>query len=745
MKQPVRITREYGGNRYGWAEIEPADPIIAGEVGSWTLTVVVGEHGIDDSGALAIARRDVSDWEIAQFDQPQESGYVTAETTGDAQLRLRYDQNCYVRPWRAAVIVEVYDGALAPGDKVWIVLGDTRSGAPGMRAQTFPETAYTFKVLVDAFGTGRYYEIEPSPVLTIRGGLPEQLEVVAPSTVHLQELFSLVIRALDRWGNPSPFYEETVVIQADGVQGLPIEVHFSSEDNGVLRLEGLRAGQTGQLQFLASDTEGRQAQSNALMVYGEGEFARLYWGDLHGQTGLTVGTGTIDEYLRFGRDVAALDFISWQGNDFQITSEGWEEITRYIRRYNEPGRFVTFLGYEWSGLTPAGGDHNFYFLGDSEPLHRSSHWLIEDKADEETDRYPISEVLSEWRDRKDVLAIPHVGGRYANLDFYDAHFMPVVEIHSHHGTFEWLAEEALRRGLRVGFIAGSDDHTCRPGLSYPTREASRGLASFDVKGGYAGVYAGELSREALLDAIFRRHTFATTGERIFLEVTTPEGAMMGDELQGDRAPQLNVKVSGTAPIFTIEIQRGLKTIYRWPVPDEVSTLPLNCRRLALIWRGVRVRGRKKKARWDGSLTIQDGLFREVKPFAFDHEDEGVTHLTTQSVTWRSTTSGDPDGLLIDLEGDNADLHFVTAPVSFTLSLPEIGNRVLSYAGGGVNLQVQVFWVPREGAPFDLSFSFRDPAPIQGEANPYWVRVTQYNGGVAWSSPIYFQCNMEAQS
>lgn len=472
----------------------------------------------------------------------------------------------------------------------------------------------------------------------------------------------------------------------------------------------------------------------------------LFWGDLHGQTSHTVGTGSLDEYLSFGRDAAALDFISWQGNDFQITDEDWTEVLEHIQRYHDPGRYVTFLGYEWSGLTPAGGDHNFYFLGDSEPLHRSSHWLIEDKSDENTDRYPLSEALNEWDGRKDALAVPHVGGRYANLNFYDARFMPAVEIHSHHGTFEWLAEEALSRELKIGIIAGSDDHTCRPGLSYPTNRGSRGLASFDVKGGYAGVYAAELSREALWDALRSRHTYATTGERIFLQVTTPEGAMMGDELRGDQAPQLDIDVGGTSPIFTLEIRRRLETIYRWPDLGEVSALPLDQRRLAVVWRGVRVRSRSKKTNWDGDLVIKKGTCLGVEPFAFDRRDEGVKRLSTQSVTWRSTTSGDPDGVLISLDGNDATvLRFASDPVSFAVSLGEIEDEVLTFDAGGVNLQVELSWIPKKANPLDLSFSFRDRSPVRGRVNPYWVRVTQRDGAMAWSSPIYFHCSHRSGS
>ena len=65
--------------------------------------------------------------------------------------------------------------------------------------------------------------------------------------------------------------------------------------------------------------------------------------------------------------------------------------------------FVTILGYEWSGNTPAGGDHNVYYFDESIPIHRSSHWHLEDKSDEENDRYPIKELYDELEIRMHLL------------------------------------------------------------------------------------------------------------------------------------------------------------------------------------------------------------------------------------------------------------------------------------------------------------------------------------------------------
>ena len=109
-----------------------------------------------------------------------------------------------------------------------------------------------------------------------------------------------------------------------------------------------------------------------------------------------------------------MDFAGHQGNDFQITEAIWNEIKHQANTQNIAGKFVAFVGWEWSGNTPSGGDHNVYYPGDDGPLYRSSHVLIEDKSDIETDCQHITDLYRALKG-KDALLIPHVGGRYANL------------------------------------------------------------------------------------------------------------------------------------------------------------------------------------------------------------------------------------------------------------------------------------------------------------------------------------------
>ena len=133
-----------------------------------------------------------------------------------------------------------------------------------------------------------------------------------------------------------------------------------------------------------------------------------------------------------------------------------DELKEQTRAFHEPGRFVPFLGYEWSGTTPMGGDHAIFFFDEDSAIHRCSHWLQTDLSDVDTDRDHITKLHAQLRGAG-ALSLPHVGGRPANLEFHDPELEPVIEIHSKHGMFEWMIEESIGRNMKVGFVGGSDD------------------------------------------------------------------------------------------------------------------------------------------------------------------------------------------------------------------------------------------------------------------------------------------------
>ena len=702
----------------GSEEIEPSGKVVAGSYGTWRLVYHVGEYGIDDGGSIRVAHRSVSDLESPQFTDPGESGYTTVTTSGDVRLEWMYSRRRHIRPFRGAVQVDVRDGSLYPGDTVNIVYGDTGMGSPGIRAQTFREVEHMFKVLVDPFGTGLFEEIESSPSFQIIGGEAERIEVAAPSGAGAGLPFDVVVRAVDKYGNRSDGYRGTV-----SFVGFNVEPYvFTEEDCGAHRFT-LPINEKGLQTINIVDDLGHSHESNPLMILMEEPKYKLYWGDMHGQTKQTVGTGTVDEYFSFLWDVAGLDFGGWQGNDFQITKALWEEVKKKTKQYSKPGKLVLFLGYEWSGLTPAGGDHNIYFLDDVGELHRSDHWLIEDKSDEDTDRYPISELWKEFKGRNDVMAIAHIGGRHANLDYWDPELVPLIEVHSHHGTFEWFLEEAMRRGYKVGFIATSDDHTCRPGYTLTTE-------GFTTRGGYTAIYAEKLSKEALWEAFWARRVYGTTGERIILDVDV-DGHLMGEEIDAYSSVNLRVDIHGTKSLHSVEVMNGTECIYRHPFAE-----PSGSERLIKIeWMGARVKSRPKRVNWEGGLEIDKGLIVSFKEYAIDYVDQGVRRINEQQLEWTSTTGGDSDGVILELDApEDAVVSFQSKPINFGFKPQMITYEPMIIDIGPVNQRVRIQAIT--GAALPKSLKFVHEINLVEGLNPIWVKVTQEDGSMAWSSPVY---------
>ncbi len=669
----------------GTARVEPEDPIVAGAFFTRKVIFTAGTYGVDEGAQILVCKRLSSDMEIPQFEDPAASGYVSVTCSNeDVGLTLSYQEQGYLDDWRSGVAIRIAQGYLCEGDEVVLVLGDTSCGGPGIRAQTFPEARHTFKIVVDTFNRKHFYELERDPEIRVVGGAPETWHLVCSQTPVQDEEFSTIVRGVDSWGNPADeFIGEASIKKSlrnwrEGNQ-VPGKVGFSASDGGVKRLGGARLTGEGPYRMRLEDPTGLVSLSPPILPRTPDDPYSLFWGDIHGQTRSTVGTGTVEEYFRFARDKAGVDIAAWQGNDFRVRKEDWAEVVRGCKAFNEPGRFVTLLGYEWSGTRSGGGDYNIYYAGDEGTIHRSSHAGIDDLSDVKDDRFPISALWETFRGRKDVMSVAHVGGRACNLDFFDAEFVHLAEIHSHHGTFEWFAEEVLARGFCVGFIGGSDDHTGRQGLVYPNRR-SNNVVTFDVKGGLMGLYAKELTSEAVWEAMRSRRTYATNGERIYLKTSCGK-ALMGEEVKVQGPPAIRVEVHGTAPLLDVELRRGAQTIHRHPV--SVPTEGGRTRRIRVQWSGVTQKsGRDKKVEWRGGIALDKGAMLSHTPYALDQYDDVVTRVSNKLLRFVTATSGDPDGVLIDLDAPPGRTPFLFQRREEFLTVPRRDNGGANYHRSG---------------------------------------------------------------
>jgi hypothetical protein len=447
----------------------------------------------------------------------------------------------------------------------------------------------------------------------------------------------------------------------------------------------------------------------------------------------TVGTGTIEEYFAFGRDVALLDMMCHQANDFQVTEDEWQRLRREIDRVHADGRCVVFVGYEWSGMTPGGGDRNVMYRGDIASLHRSSHAEVDDMADAATDCFPVTQLFAQLRGRDDVMLIPHIGGRYADIvGFHDPSLEHVIEIYSDWGRFEWLLADALRQGYRVGFVANSDGHKGRPGASHP------GASTFGAYGGLTCVLSDALTRDAVFDAIRRRRCYAVTAaQRLHVELTV-NGLPMGAEAALAGPVAVRGRVAGTGPIERVDVFRGLEIIATMS-PYCASSFE-GSRRYRIAWAGSRVRGRDRLTTWDGSVELSAGRIVDAVPFAMENPEKGIAERTDTRVRFVSNTTGDDDGLDLTLDAPpDAVLRFRTPVIDLDVPLKDLEDGATqTFPAGGIDLRVFLRRLPARDLADEIRIDHIDAAPPAGACHAYWIRATQEDGVQAWTSPVYLE-------
>ncbi len=677
---------------------------------------------MDIGSTIKLVWRLASDWAEPQFDRPADPNFATVQTSNElAIVRARFDRKGNVRPWSNAVIIDIVEEALSPKDTVTICLGDRSGGSAGMRAQTFADKAFAFRVLVDPFATDRFVCLPDDLLLPVRPGPTKYFRVIGPGSSLPGSSVTLAVYAMDAWGNPVRSHDGELRLMGPTEEDVK-PLSLGRRGRILVKRQG---GDQPVQRFTLLDSQGTVlALSNPILCTSRGEDG-LYWGDIHGQTKETVGTGSVKDYFTFARDVARLDFSAHAANDFQMSNGHYRNVSRQVRQFHQPGRFITFLGYEWSGNTPAGGDHNVYFLHDDEPIHRSSHWQLDDWQDEATDRHPIDAIYQEYAGRSDVLVIPHIGGRRANLAFHDPALSPFIEISSVHGHFEWFARDALQRGLEVGFVANSDDHSGRPGAAYPT-ERHR------VRGGLMGAWAVDLSRKALWEAFQRRRVYGTSGERIALHFSA-NGHPMGSSFTASGAVRLEIDAWGTAGIERVEVWRGTELWHTHlaSAPDPDSG------RLQIAWSGARSIGRNRRLIWDGTLLSDGAIFGQVTTFGFDSPLDGIRETGPHLVRWVSSTVGDVDGISVDLPSMEPDAHILydAGPCKATVRLADLAQGAICIPAQGVDAEVRIGWAAAAQTPPEMHLVLDAPSPKTRSA-PYWVRVVQSDGGMAWSSPIF---------
>ncbi|MBJ18722.1 MAG: hypothetical protein CL933_04785 [Deltaproteobacteria bacterium] len=575
---PTRPSSEWRRNDSS----EPRPRLAASSFHRFEIGFEVGPMGIDEGGTLFLNPEAFWYWSNAQTQDRRAPGYTTARARSD---------DVELRATGMGAGFRVVGRGLRAGERIDFVYGAGESGA---RVDRYAERGSEIMIAVDANGDGFREWIDDAVRIDVIGRPGSRLLAFGPAEIAPGEPFEILVSLTDGLGNRTSWPE--TIQDPSGASVGHFAVHRLAQsslelENPATRLEAVSSRfapmrlpltptpGTGTIRLRIEGLDALEGLAFDLppIVVRAAE-NRLVWGDLHGHTRLSDGTGTPKDYFAYARDIARLDVIAltdhdhWGPRPLDERPDLVAEQLETVQSFNEPGRFITIPGYEWTNWLH-GHRHVLYFEG-AAPIFSA--------LDPETDR--PDELWDALRSYAALTFAHHSAGEpvATNWSFApDPELEPLTEIVSIHGSSEagdapWpvrngipgnFVRDTLMRGARLGFIGSGDSHDGHPGLAQFTAG----------QGGLAGIFTPTLDRSSLLGALRRRHTFATNGIRPWLEVHIDDTVMGGtldlrlgqSDPDGSGDPVLRIHYEATAPIEGIDLIRSGR-VASLPAPEGLT-------------------------------------------------------------------------------------------------------------------------------------------------------------------------------
>lgn len=301
------------------------------------------------------------------------------------------------------------------------------------------------------------------------------------------------------------------------------------------------------------------------------------------------------------------------------------------------------------------------------------------------------------------------------------------------------AGSTARRGLELGrvfgFIGSTDHHSAHPG--------SYGY-------GRAMVWAEELIRDGLWEALCARRAYAVTGDRIML-ATSINGSPMGAETTARGEREIVVEVIGGSSVDHLELVRNGEVIARTSPGGRAGGPFEGLLPVSVGWGEIGA-----NQRWDVELEIMGGRILGVEPRLHGNDVVAPTMDTPGRFsfsTWRQT-----DEWHVSFATETRGNPTVTTDATQQLALHVVGDdrTVLTGTFNGVKMQHSVAELLR-GSRAGYTGGFLSGAMLMHRAVPgnerrallelpdrgsglptdwYYARVRQHNDQYAWSSPTW---------
>lgn len=405
---------------------------------------------------------------------------------------------------------------------------------------------------------GHAFETVPGP--------SEQLHLFLPGRRFATEALSLRGIFTDRYRNVPPAgpvdadVELWLVAEEDRIPLRTPAGHFTARHRFTLALPALAPGVYRAI-ACRPNTLDEVARSNPLEVVSEGDRQdHIYWGEIHGHTEMSDGSGDFWELYRHAHDEGCLDFAAAIDHAEYISDNQWLWMQDVSNAWNQPGRFVTLIGYEWEGQQR---DRCVYTSRSRLELLRGC--------------YPgtnsLEVVWGHFHGDQKVVGGPHATMVHQTVwEHHDPSIERFAEIYSMWGASDFRAgplvpawieagrgltiNDLLQSGAKLGFTGGGDCHEGHCGFASEDREG-QGITPHTFASillfrcGMTAAILPNLGRDSLIQAIRNRRTYATTGARILLEFTAA-GFPMGS-VGAAKKVECRATVHAVEPIRRLEI------------------------------------------------------------------------------------------------------------------------------------------------------------------------------------------------
>jgi hypothetical protein len=284
---------------------------------------------------------------------------------------------------------------------------------------------------------------------------------------------------------------------------------------------------------------------------------RIARGDMHRHTDISWDgnrDGSLNDSYRYAMDAVAFDYLGVCDHQAgQSIPYNWWMIQKAVDLFTIPGKFTPLYSYERS-LPYPNGHRNVLFATRGKPILEISP--AEQRGEEGAAKLyaylrklggvtmshtSASGMGTDWRDNDPEVepAVELYQGYRANYEGPATPRSDLTEARRHEAGY---VQNAWAKGFKLG-VQSSSDHV-----------------STHIS--YAALYVDKLDRDALLQAIRARRTFAAT-DNVIVDFRMGDH-FMGESFTTHGATPIKAFIRGTGPLGTVTLVKNNRAIYTKP-------------------------------------------------------------------------------------------------------------------------------------------------------------------------------------